>query len=205
MLIVKMREKIKTITSFIKSSNRSSNEKSYNFSIDYPDGVLTCNGDEYMEINVISFDMINTIDKTYFTNLDTGSTGIGNNVLNSNVGMSNNAFGTNALKSNINGSNNVAFGYQSLQANTQNTNISSPTILDNNANNLFSNSFYAPEYRMNNFNLHSNTNTNFNNQNYNMINLNNLKEFLIKAKKSAYASGDEKFVAINIKRLFEFN
>jgi hypothetical protein len=55
--------------------------------------------------------------------------------------------------------------------NTQNTNISSPTILDNNANNLFSNSFYAPEYRMNNFNLHSNTNTNFNNQNYNMINL----------------------------------
>jgi len=56
-----MREKIKTITSFVKSSNRSSNEKSFNFSIDYPDGVLTCNGDEYMEINVISFDMINTM------------------------------------------------------------------------------------------------------------------------------------------------
>ena len=56
-----MPEKIKTITSFIKSSNRQSNESSYNFSIDYPDGVLTCNSDEYMEINVISFDMINTM------------------------------------------------------------------------------------------------------------------------------------------------
>lgn len=56
-----MREKYKTITSFIKSSNRQPNEKSYNFSIDYPDGVLTCNSDEYMEINVISFDMINTM------------------------------------------------------------------------------------------------------------------------------------------------
>ena len=56
-----MPEKIKTITSFIKSSNRGTNETPYNFSIDYPDGVLTCNGDEYMEINVISFDMINTM------------------------------------------------------------------------------------------------------------------------------------------------
>jgi hypothetical protein len=56
-----MPEKYKTITSFIKSSNRSDNEKIYNFSIDYPDGVLTCGADEYMEINVISFDMINTM------------------------------------------------------------------------------------------------------------------------------------------------
>jgi hypothetical protein len=63
-----MPEKIKTITSFIKSSNRASNETSYNFSIDYPDGVLTCNGDEYMEINVISFDMINTMYNIYSDN-----------------------------------------------------------------------------------------------------------------------------------------
>jgi len=63
-----MPEKYKTITSFIKSSNRSSNEKSYNFSIDYPDGVLTCNGDEYMEVNVISFDMINTMYNIYSSN-----------------------------------------------------------------------------------------------------------------------------------------
>jgi hypothetical protein len=56
-----MPEKFKTITSFIKSSNRASNEKTYSFSIDYPDGILTCGADEYMEINVISFDMINTM------------------------------------------------------------------------------------------------------------------------------------------------
>jgi hypothetical protein len=56
-----MVNKYKTITSFIKSSNRATNEKSYNFSIDYPDGILTCGSDEYMEINVISFDMINTM------------------------------------------------------------------------------------------------------------------------------------------------
>jgi hypothetical protein len=68
MLIVKMPEKFKTITSFIKSSNKASNEKIYNFSIDYPDGILTCNGDEYMEINVVSFDMINTMYNIYSSN-----------------------------------------------------------------------------------------------------------------------------------------
>ena len=56
-----MPDKFKTITSFIKSSNRATNEKPYSFSIDYPDGILTCGADEYMEINVISFDMINTM------------------------------------------------------------------------------------------------------------------------------------------------
>lgn len=63
-----MPEKFKTITSFIKSSNRATNEKIYNFSIDYPDGILTCNGDEYMEINVVSFDMINTMYNIYSSN-----------------------------------------------------------------------------------------------------------------------------------------
>lgn len=63
-----MPEKYKTITSFIKSSNRGENEKTYNFSIDYPDGILTCNGDEYMEINVVSFDMINTMYNIYSAN-----------------------------------------------------------------------------------------------------------------------------------------
>ena len=60
------------------------------------------------------FDMINSIDKTYFTNLDTMTTGIGINVLNSNTGLSNNAFGSNALESNTNGSNNVDFGSNAL-------------------------------------------------------------------------------------------
>ena len=63
-----MPEKYKTITSFIKSSNRGENEKTYNFSIDYPDGILTCNGDQYMEINVVSFDMINTMYNIYSAN-----------------------------------------------------------------------------------------------------------------------------------------
>ena len=63
-----MPEKFKTITSFIKSNNRGSNEKPYDFTIDYPDGILTCNGDEYMEINVVSFDMINTMYNIYSYN-----------------------------------------------------------------------------------------------------------------------------------------
>jgi hypothetical protein len=63
-----MPEKFKTITSFIKSANRGSNEKSCDFTIDYPDGILTCNGDEYMEINVVSFDMINTMYNIYSSN-----------------------------------------------------------------------------------------------------------------------------------------
>ena len=53
--------KYKTITSFIKSSNRSQNDTAYNFSVDFTDGVLTCENNEYMELNVLSFDMINTM------------------------------------------------------------------------------------------------------------------------------------------------
>ena len=63
-----MPERIKTITSFIKSRNRGSNEKPYDFTIDYPDGILTCKADEYMEINVVSFDMINTMYNIYSGN-----------------------------------------------------------------------------------------------------------------------------------------
>jgi hypothetical protein len=63
-----MPDKFKTITSFIKSSNRGSNEKTYDFTIDYPDGILTCKSDEYMEINVVSFDMINTMYNIYSSN-----------------------------------------------------------------------------------------------------------------------------------------
>ena len=63
-----MPEKFKTITSFIKSSNRVSNEKPYEFSIDYPDGILTCNDGEYMEINLVSFDTINTMYNIYSSN-----------------------------------------------------------------------------------------------------------------------------------------
>jgi len=53
--------KTRTITSFISSANRQQEEQSYNFTIDYPDGILTCRPNEYMEINVLSFDMPNTM------------------------------------------------------------------------------------------------------------------------------------------------
>jgi len=49
------------ITSFISSQNRQPNESIYNFSIDYPDGILLCKENEYMELNVLSFDMANTM------------------------------------------------------------------------------------------------------------------------------------------------
>jgi len=53
--------KTRTITSFISSANRQSQEHAYNFTIDYPDGILSCCQNEYMEFNVLSFDMPNTM------------------------------------------------------------------------------------------------------------------------------------------------
>ena len=53
--------KTRSITSFISSANRQENEPIYNFSIDYPDAVLSCKEKEHMELNVLSFDMPNTI------------------------------------------------------------------------------------------------------------------------------------------------
>lgn len=54
-------QKTRSITSFISSVNRQEQEDIYNFSIDYPDGILSCNSNEFMEINVLSFDMPNTM------------------------------------------------------------------------------------------------------------------------------------------------
>jgi len=53
--------KTRSITSFISSVNRQANEYAYNFSIDYPDDVLLCRNNEYMEMNILSFDMPNTM------------------------------------------------------------------------------------------------------------------------------------------------
>ena len=53
--------KKRTITSFISSVNRVSNEYAYNFTIDYPDGILSCEQQEYIELNVLSFDMLNSM------------------------------------------------------------------------------------------------------------------------------------------------
>ena len=53
--------KTRTITSFISSANRQPQDHTYDFTIDYPDGILSCRPNEYMEINVLSFDMPNTM------------------------------------------------------------------------------------------------------------------------------------------------
>ena len=53
--------KTRSITSFISSKNRQLQENTYQFTIDYPDGILTCRPNEYMELNVLSFDMANTM------------------------------------------------------------------------------------------------------------------------------------------------
>ena len=53
--------KTRSITSFISSKNRQLQENTYDFRIDYPDGILACRPNEYMELNVLSFDMANTM------------------------------------------------------------------------------------------------------------------------------------------------
>ena len=49
--------KKKTITSFIHSKNRTADDKVYNFAVDYPDGIISCKDNEYIVLNVVSFDM----------------------------------------------------------------------------------------------------------------------------------------------------
>lgn len=56
------------ITSFISSKNRQASESIYNFSVDYPDGVLSCKENEHMELNVLSFDMPNNMYNINSTN-----------------------------------------------------------------------------------------------------------------------------------------
>jgi hypothetical protein len=56
------------ITSFISSSNRQPNETIYNFSVDYPDGILSCRDNEHIELNVLSFDMPNNMYNINSTN-----------------------------------------------------------------------------------------------------------------------------------------
>ena len=56
------------ITSFISSQNRQSNEHIYDFTIDYPDGILTIKDNEYCELNVLSFDMPNNMYNINATN-----------------------------------------------------------------------------------------------------------------------------------------
>lgn len=56
-----MNIKTKSITSFINSANRQNTDEIYNFVVDYPDDILNCKENEFIEINVLSFDMPNNM------------------------------------------------------------------------------------------------------------------------------------------------
>jgi hypothetical protein len=51
----------KTVTSFISSKSRRDGEQIYDFMIEFPENSIICDVDDYIKINVISFDMINTM------------------------------------------------------------------------------------------------------------------------------------------------
>ena len=53
--------KTRSITSFISFKNRQSQGNAYDFTFDYPDGILTCRPNEYIELNVLSFNLANTM------------------------------------------------------------------------------------------------------------------------------------------------
>lgn len=51
----------KIINTFISSANRENNEPVHNFTVDFTDDLIKCNSDQYIRVNVISFDMINAM------------------------------------------------------------------------------------------------------------------------------------------------
>ncbi len=51
----------KTINAFISSTNRNSSEEVYDFTVKFVDYAISCTEDQYIKINVISFDMLNTM------------------------------------------------------------------------------------------------------------------------------------------------
>ena len=53
--------KRRTITSFISSKYRGATDKTYDFVVDYPDEGISCKENEYIELNVVSFDMPNNM------------------------------------------------------------------------------------------------------------------------------------------------
>ena len=53
--------KRRTITSFISSKYRGTSDKTYDLTVDYPDEGISCKDNEYIELNVVSFDMPNNM------------------------------------------------------------------------------------------------------------------------------------------------
>ncbi len=66
--------KRRTITSFISSKYRGTTDKIYDLTVDYPDEGISCKDNEYIELNVVSFDMptnmynINSLNNTLLVN-----------------------------------------------------------------------------------------------------------------------------------------
>jgi hypothetical protein len=66
--------KRRTITSFISSKYRGATDKTYDLTVDYPDEGIACKDNEYIELNVVSFDMpnnmynINSLNNTLLVN-----------------------------------------------------------------------------------------------------------------------------------------
>ncbi len=55
--------KRRTITSFISSKYRGTTDKTYDLIVYYPDDGISCKDNEYIELNVVSFDMPNNMYK----------------------------------------------------------------------------------------------------------------------------------------------
>jgi hypothetical protein len=53
--------KRRTITSFISSKYRGASDKTYDLTVDYADEGISCKDNEYIELNVVSFDMPNNM------------------------------------------------------------------------------------------------------------------------------------------------
>lgn len=58
----------KTINAFISSANREINENVYNFTVKFANDIIICNENQYIKINVVSFDMLNTMYNINSTN-----------------------------------------------------------------------------------------------------------------------------------------
>ena len=51
----------RTINTFISSANRGTDEEIYNFTVNFPEDLIKCGDGEVIKINVVSFDMVNTM------------------------------------------------------------------------------------------------------------------------------------------------
>ena len=51
----------RVINAFISSANRANDETIYDFTVNFPDDAIECGDGEMIKLNVVSFDMVNTM------------------------------------------------------------------------------------------------------------------------------------------------